>query len=141
MNDWLNERLGRTEFMPFAPIILEEDAPLYFENFEPGRQASRFMTVCFDVTEYGKEKAPGIVHKDGTARPQIVNAEENEYVYNALKAYKAKSGLSLGINTSFNKHEEPIVCTPHDAVRAFLHGNLDYLAIGPYLVPHPSRGA
>ena len=103
MMDWLNKRLERTEFMPFAPIILEEDAPLYFENFDAGRLPARFMTVCFDVTDFGKEMAPGIVHKDGTARPQIVNETTNEYVYKALKAYKEKSGLSLGINTSFNK--------------------------------------
>jgi carbamoyltransferase len=134
MMHWLNERLDRTEFMPFAPIILEEDAPAYFENFEPGRLASRFMTVCFNVTEYGKQMAPGIVHKDGTARPQIVNEEENGYVYAALKAYKAKSGLSLGINTSFNKHEEPIVCRPRDAVQELLRGGVDVLFLENYKV-------
>ncbi|MBS13308.1 MAG: hypothetical protein CME19_17100 [Gemmatimonadetes bacterium] len=134
MMHWLNERLDRTEFMPFAPIILEEDAPLYFKNFEPGRLASRFMTVCFDVTDFGKRMAPGIVHKDGTARPQIINAEENEYVYNALKAYKAKSGLSLGINTSFNKHEEPIVCRPREAVQELLRGGVDVLFIENFKV-------
>lgn len=134
MMHWLNERLDRTEFMPFAPIILEEDAPLYFENFEAGRLAARFMTVCFDVTEHGKQMAPGIVHKDGTARPQIVNQTENGYVYAALKAYKAKSGLSLGINTSFNKHEEPIVCRPRDAVQELLRGGVDVLFIEDYKV-------
>ena len=134
MMHWLNDRLDRTEFMPFAPIILEEDAPAYFENFEPGRLAARFMTVCFDVTEYGKKMAPGIVHKDGTARPQIVNETENEYIYRALKRYKEKSGLSLGINTSFNKHEEPIVCRPRDAVQELLRGGVEVLFIENYKV-------
>jgi len=134
MMHWLNDRLDRTEFMPFAPIIIEEDAPAYFENFESGRLASRFMTVCFDVTEFGKQMAPGIVHKDGTARPQIVNEQENAYVYRALKAYKAKSGLSLGINTSFNKHEEPIVCRPREAVQELLRGGVDVLFIEDYKV-------
>ncbi len=138
MMHWLNDRLDRTEFMPFAPIILEEDAPAYFENFEPGRLAARFMTVCFDVTEKGKKMAPGIVHKDGTARPQIVNERENGYVYRALKAYKQKSGLSLGINTSFNKHEEPIVCRPRDAVQELIRGGIDVLFIENYKVePRP----
>ncbi|MDA0748818.1 MAG: hypothetical protein O2954_20055 [bacterium] len=137
MMDWLNKRLERTEFMPFAPIILEEDAPKYFENFEPGRLPARFMTLCFDVTEYGKKMAPGIVHKDGTARPQIVNAKHNGYVYNALKAYRKKTGLSLGINTSFNKHEEPIVCHPRDAIQELLRGGVDVVFIENYKVENP----
>ncbi|HCR16707.1 MAG TPA: hypothetical protein DIU35_04415 [Candidatus Latescibacteria bacterium] len=134
MMDWLNKRLERTEFMPFAPIILEEDAPLYFENFDAGRLPARFMTVCFDVTDFGKEMAPGIVHKDGTARPQIVNETTNEYVYKALKAYKEKSGLSLGINTSFNKHEEPMVWHPRDAIQELLRGGVDVLFLENYKV-------
>ncbi len=134
MMDWLNKRLERTEFMPFAPIILEEDAPLYFENFEPGRLPARFMTICFDVTEHGKKMAPGIVHRDGTARPQTVNQSENSYVYRALKKYKEKTGLSLGINTSFNKHEEPIVCHPRDAIQELLRGGVDVLFIENFRV-------
>ncbi|MCZ6633785.1 MAG: hypothetical protein O7G87_10285 [bacterium] len=134
MMDWLNQRLERTEFMPFAPIILEEDAPIYFENFGAGRYAARFMTVCFDVTNYGKKMAPDIVHKDGTARPQIVNQTHNAYIYHALKHYKAKTGLPLGINTSFNKHEEPIVCHPRNAVQELLRGSVDILFIENYQV-------
>ncbi|MBE84481.1 MAG: hypothetical protein CME21_18120 [Gemmatimonadetes bacterium] len=134
MMHWLNDRLGRTEFMPFAPIILEEDAPRYFENFKPGRLASKFMTLCFNVTDYGKQMAPGIVHRDGTARPQIVNEKENTYIYRVLKAYKRRSGLSLGINTSFNKHEEPIVCRPREAVQELLRGGVDVLFIENYKV-------
>ncbi len=137
MMDWLNKRLERTEFMPFAPIILEEDAPVYFKNFDPGRLPARFMTLCFDVTDYGKKMAPGIVHKDGTARPQIVNRTDNRYVYNALKRYKEKTGLSLGINTSFNKHEEPIVCHPRDAIQELLRGGVDVLFIENYKVEKP----
>jgi carbamoyltransferase len=134
MMDWLNKRLERTEFMPFAPIILEEDAPLYFENFEAGRLPARFMTVCFNVTEHGRKMAPGIVHKDGTARPQTVNRAENGYVYEALRKYKEKTGLSLGINTSFNKHEEPIVCHPKDAIQELLRGGVDVLFVENYRI-------
>ena len=96
------------------------------------------MTLCFDVTDYGKKMAPGIVHKDGTARPQIVNETHNKYVYDALKAHKAKTGLSLGINTSFNKHEEPIVCHPQDAVKELLRGGVDILFIENYRVEKAS---
>ncbi len=113
--------------MPSRTDWVGEDAPAYFENFELGRLASQFTTVCFDVTDFSKKVAPGIVHKDGTAHPQIVNEAENAYVYRALKRYKAKTGLSLRINTSFNKHEEPIVCRPRDAVQELLRGGVDFL--------------
>jgi len=134
MMDWLNKRLERTEFMPFAPIIIEEDAAEYFERFDKGRHAAKFMTLCFDCTEYGKKAAPGIVHVDGTARPQTVNAEDNHYVYRALQEYKKLTGLSLGINTSFNKHEEPIVCHPADALDELVRGGVDVLFIENYRV-------
>ena len=75
---------------------------------------------------------------DGTARPQIVTATSNPSFYRILREYHALTGIPSLINTSFNMHEEPIVCTPDDGIRAFLQGNLDYLAIGDYLVEHPS---
>ncbi|MDP6778604.1 MAG: carbamoyltransferase C-terminal domain-containing protein, partial [Candidatus Latescibacteria bacterium] len=116
---------------------LEEDAPSYFHGFNAGRLPARFMTICFDVTEHGKKMAPGIVHKDGTARPQIVNATHNRYVHDILKRYKEKTGLPLAINTSFNKHEEPIVCHPRDAVQELLRGGVDVLFIEDYKVEVP----
>ena len=139
MMDWLNKRLERTEFMPFAPIIIEEDAEEYFENFDQGKLAAKFMTVCFDCTEYGRKMAPGIVHVDGTARPQTVNASENLYIYKALQEYKKLTWLSLGINTSFNKHEEPIVCHPRDAIDELVRGGVDVLFIENYRVENKSQ--
>ncbi len=132
MMDWLNKKLARTEFMPFAPVILEEKMPMYFKNYEKGRYAARFMTICFDVTDYGKKMAPGIVHVDGTARPQIVNMKNNKYIYKILVEYEKKTGLPLCVNTSFNRHEEPIVCTPSDAIEEFLRGGVDVLVMDDY---------
>src|SRR5207237_3605951 len=77
-------------------------------------------------------------HVDGTTRPHLVKREVNPAYYDIVKAYERLSGLPSLINTSFNMHEEPIVCTPSDAIRAFLEGGLDGLAIGPYFVPHPA---
>ncbi len=99
VNQWLNQRLGRTEFM--------------------------------------KRHCPAAVHIDGTARPQLVRPETNPSLYQILQAYDQLSGIPSLINTSFNMHEEPIVNTPEDAVRAFLQGHLDYLAMGNFLVQHP----
>jgi carbamoyltransferase len=77
------------------------------------------------------------VHVDGTARPQLVRREVNPEYHAILTEYERLSGSPSLINTSFNMHEEPIVCSPRDAVRAFLDGRLDALAIGPYLAESP----
>jgi carbamoyltransferase len=136
INKWLNDRLKRTEFMPFAPATrVEKAAPLY-NNLARGKYAAEFMTVTFDCTEKMKLSCPAAVHVDGTARPQLVSKQSNPSFYAVLERYEELTGLSSVINTSFNMHEEPIVCSPEDAVRAFSDGRLDYLAAGPFLVSH-----
>ena len=138
VNQWLNQRLGRTEFMPFAPATLSEYRDECYKNVSGCEHAAEFMTLTFDCTEKMKETSPAAVHVDGTARPQLVTATSNPSFYRILREYHALTGIPSLINTSFNMHEEPIVCTPDDAIRAFLQGNLDYLAIGNCLVAHPS---
>jgi carbamoyltransferase len=139
VNQWLNQRLGRTEFMPFAPVTLWEARERCYVNIEGAEHTAEFMTMTFDCTEWMRKTCPAAVHIDGTARPQLVRREINPEYYDILKAYERLSGIPCLINTSFNMHEEPIVCSPADAVRAFLQGHLDGLAIGPYFVPHPER--
>ena len=142
VNDWLNERLGRTEFMPFAPIVLEDRARELFEGWQPERSvAAKFMTITYRATPQGRALAPAAIHVDGTARPQTVNAADNPDAHAILAAYERLTGSPVLINTSFNLHEEPIVCTPHDAVRAFLQGRLDALAIGDFVALHPGEAA
>ncbi len=137
VNQWLNKQLARTEFMPFAPAVLSESAPRLFHNLAGCEKTAEFMTITFDCTEEMKRHSPAAVHIDGTARPQLVTSRSNPSFYRLLRAYESRTGIPVLINTSFNMHEEPIVCSPADAIRAFLLGNLDYLAIGNYLVPHP----
>ena len=103
-----------------------------------GEYAAQFMTLTFDCTEKMKETSPAAVHIDGTARPQLVTEQSNPSFHRILREYHALTGIPSVINTSFNMHEEPIVCSPDDAIRAFLQGNLDCLAIGNFLVVHPS---
>lgn len=137
VNQWLNQRLGRTEFMPFAPVTPYEARERCYHNIKGAEHAAEFMTITFDCTDEMKRDCPAAVHVDGTARPQLVKRDVNPGYHDILIEYEKLSGIASLINTSFNMHEEPIVCSPGDAVRAFLQGNLDYLAIGPYLVPHP----
>ena len=97
------------------------------------------MTLTFECTEWMRKNCPAVVHVDGTARPQIIEQETNPSYYRIVDEYRKLTGLPSLINTSFNMHEEPIVCSPFDALRAFTDGGLDYLAIGNYLLEHPSR--
>jgi carbamoyltransferase len=139
VNQWLNQRLGRTEFMPFAPATMMEHRESCYLRTEGCEHAAQFMTLTFDCTEEMKRNSPAAVHVDGTARPQLVSRETSPSFHRILSEYHALTGLPSVINTSFNMHEEPIVCSPEDAIRAFLQGNLDYLAIGDFLVAHPSQ--
>lgn len=132
-NDWLNKRLRRTEFMPFAPIVIDEKAHEVFDDLEGKEHTNKFMTIIVDCKDWTKEHCPAIVHVDGTARPQIVSEEINPSMYRILTYYEEITGIPLLVNTSFNMHEEPIVCTPEDAVRGYTSAKLDYLAIGPFL--------
>jgi len=138
VNDWLNELLRRTEFMPFAPSCLYESAGQLFESMEGCMDTARFMTITAHCTPWMTERCPGVVHVDGTARPQLVRKEDNASYHAIIDEYRKRTGVPAIINTSFNIHEEPIVHTPDDAVRAFLDSALDYLAIGDFLVRGPA---
>ncbi|GMU22228.1 MAG: carbamoyltransferase [Phycisphaerae bacterium] len=138
VNDWLNQRLRRTEFMPFAPSTLWEYAGQHYHNWQPARESARFMTITYDCTDWTKQTCPGVVHIDGTARPQLVRKEDNLRYWKVIDEFRKLTGVATIINTSFNMHEEPIVCSPQDAVRAFCQGHLDYLVIGDYLVKSPT---
>ncbi len=137
VNHWLNQRLGRTEFMPFAPVTLWDHRQRCYEGLDGAELAAQFMTVTFDCTPWMREHCPAAVHVDGTARPQLLKREVNPGYFDILTEYEQLSGVPCLVNTSFNMHEEPIVCTPADAIAAFLDGRLDVLAIGPCLVQHP----
>ncbi|WP_097461223.1 carbamoyltransferase family protein [Mangrovitalea sediminis] len=138
VNQWLNKRLGRTEFMPFAPVTLYEARERCYHNIKGAEHAAEFMTITFDCTDFMRQNCPAAVHVDGTARPQLIRREVNPGYYDILVEYEKLSGIPSLINTSFNMHEEPIVNSPEDAIRAFLQGSLDYLAIGPFLVKQPN---
>jgi carbamoyltransferase len=96
------------------------------------------MTTTCDCSAEMKRTSPAVVHLDGTARPQLIRPEIDPFCHAVLSAYFQKSGIPSLVNTSFNMHEEPIVCTPDDAVRAFVRGGLDCLVLGPFLVERPA---
>jgi carbamoyltransferase len=133
----LNDRLHRSQFIPFSPATLAEDAPRCYQHVAGGELAARFMTIAFNCTPWMRQNSPAAVHVDGTARPQLVTSEVNPSFHRILAEYKRLTGLPTIINTRFHLPGEPLVCSPHDAIRAFLAGGADYLAMGNYLVPSP----
>ena len=135
INTWLNERMKRTEFMPFAPSCLAEAAhEVFIIPKESMVIPARFMTITFNVKDAWAPKVAAITHVDGTARPQLVRKEDNPLYHELLSAYRVKTGLPLCINTSFNVHEEPIICAPEQALRALTNDVIDVLAIGSFIV-------
>lgn len=135
VNDWLNKRMHRTEFMPFAPVTTTQLAPRCFALWQPDHITTRFMTECYNCTEEMKSNSPAVVHVDGTARPQIISRPDNPFYFDIVDGWhKATGGLCL-INTSFNEHEHPIVGSPTDALESLLADNVDYVVINErYLV-------
>lgn len=127
VNARLNARLARTEFMPFAPYVLAEDAARVFEVSAANRYACRFMTITTAVRPEWRERLPAIVHVDGTARPQIIDPAVNPLYARILSDFKAATGLPVLVNTSFNAHEEPIINTPDDCLKALLADRIDFV--------------
>jgi carbamoyltransferase len=133
INDWLNKKLNRNEFMPFAPSIIEEKANEYLLDYNK-ETASKYMTMTYDIIGDMGKKIPAVVHIDNTARPQVVNQVSNSSFHNIIYEFYKITGVPVLLNTSFNMHEEPIVMSPNDAIRNFINGNLDVLAISDYIV-------
>jgi len=134
INKWLNDRMKRTEFMPFAPSCLNEYADELFEiTKESFKFPANFMTITFNMKDEWAKKAPAVAHVDQTARPQLVTKEANPKYHALLSEYNALTGLPLFINTSFNIHEEPIVCKPEEGLYSLLHGVIDYFVCGDYI--------
>ena len=134
VNEWLNKKLKRTEFMPFAPITLKKYASKNYIKLDSKKIASKFMTVTAKCTPKAIKSAPASVHIDNTARPQLIEKRDNIKIYNILNEYNKLSKIPTLINTSFNVHEEPIVCKPTDAIKAFHESKLDFLYIEDYII-------
>lgn len=133
INIELNKKLNRTEFMPFAPIIMKKYLNTYF-NFKKGLKNFEHMTMTTKCRKIMIKSSPAAVHIDETARPQSITKKSNKRIFDILKEYKKITGIPVLINTSFNLHEEPIVCSPNDAIRAFKKGKIDYLVLNNYII-------
>ncbi len=133
MKDILNARIKHREwFRPFAPSILAEYQHEYFEHDHP----SPFMLHVYKIRPEKRKALCAVNHVDDTGRLQTVTREENPMYYDLISAFHRKTGLPVILNTSFNENE-PIVCTPEEAIACFQRTRMDVLGIGPFLVVKP----
>ena len=129
-NTWLNDKLGRTEFMPFAPVTREEVADDLFVNLDGGRDSAKHMTMTFDCTDEFVQNYPAACHIDNTARPQIVSFKEDPFIWSVLANYQCITGKKALINTSFNLHNNPIIASTEVAIDSWLKSDTNILVIG-----------
>ncbi|HIP01954.1 MAG TPA: hypothetical protein EYG75_00390 [Campylobacterales bacterium] len=134
INENLNQRLNRTEFMPFAPYVRDIDAKDIFSIKDSMETACKFMTITTNVKEKYIDTIPAVVHVDKTARPQIIQREDNYLYYDILTEFKNLTSLPVLINTSFNAHEEPIINRPEEAFESLLDNRIDFLIFEGFLV-------
>jgi carbamoyltransferase len=130
MREILNDKVKLREwFRPLAPSMLEEHGKEIFgvEHHDP------FMITVIEVAEEYKTKIPAVVHVDGTARPQMVSKDVNPRYWNLINEFKKLTGIPMLLNTSFNV-QEPIVCTPENAINTFRNANFDALVLENNLV-------
>ncbi|MBE0642731.1 MAG: nodulation protein [Bacteroidetes bacterium] len=138
MKERINEKVKHREgFRPFAPAVTEEDAADFFDM--TGLRDSPFMLFVVPVHESVRDLIPAVTHVDGTARVQTVSRETNEKFWKLIRAFGQRSGVPILLNTSFNVMNEPIVCTPEDAIRCFLHTDIDLLVLGDFIVMKQKR--
>jgi carbamoyltransferase len=120
----------REEFRPLAPAVTEEDADDYFQLHPAGRAVYPYMLATTLVRPERASQIPAVVHADGTARIQTVARETSPAFWSLIQSLKERTGIPVVLNTSFNGPDEPIACTPEDAIRTFIACDLDALVIG-----------
>jgi carbamoyltransferase len=135
MKDVLNARIKHREwFRPFAPSIMADHQHAYFEHDHP----SPFMLHVYKIRPEKRKELRAVNHVDDTGRLQSVSREENPMYYDLISAFHRKTGIPVILNTSFNENE-PIVCTPEEAIDCFRRTRMDVLAIGSFLVVKPKE--
>lgn len=130
MREILNHKVKLREwFRPLAPSMHEEAGAEIFgvDHHDP------FMITVIEVAEAYKSKVPAVVHVDGTARPQMVSRAANPRYWTLIDEFRKITGIPMLLNTSFNV-QEPIVCTPQNAINTFMNANFDALVLENQLV-------
>lgn len=123
----------RESFRPFCPSVLKERVCDWFNNGMNSADPTKYMLAAINVLDYRSDTIPAVTHIDGTSRIQTIRYDLNPRYYNLIRAFEKRTGVPIVLNTSFN-NQEPIVCSPEDAIRTFLNVDIDYLVIGDFIV-------
>lgn len=134
VNKSVNLRLRRTEFMPFAPVVTQDSFNKYFDPPQEDIFPFYYMTMVCNVKPEWRQRLAAVTHVDNTARPQVINKDDDEFMYDILKSFEKETGIACLVNTSFNLHEEPINFTLSDSVSALKKGAVDILIISGYAI-------
>jgi carbamoyltransferase len=134
----LNDVKGREQFRPVAPMVLAERAR---EIFSGGPVPSPYMLFTHEVAPEWGARIPAVVHVDGTARIQTVDAEREPAIARMLRAFERRTGVPVVVNTSLNTAGRPMVDDPRDALECFGSAPVDALVMGPFLVRRPTSPA
>lgn len=130
MKNILNQKIKRREsFRPFAPSILREATPDWFETDDD----VPFMMQVYQIRAAKRSLIPAVTHVDGSGRLQTVDRESNPRYYRLIETFRDISGVPMVLNTSFNENE-PVVCTPAEALDCFLRTKMDLLVMGNWMV-------
>ena len=133
MRDIINQKIKfRERFRPFAPSVLAESIDQYFV----GAVHDPFMIQVYPVRPDKRETIPAVTHVDGSGRLQSVTRESNPRYWALINAFRAKTGVPVLLNTSFNENE-PIVERPEQALDCFLRTDMDLLVMGPHMLSKP----
>ncbi len=136
MKDTVNKEVKHREpFRPFAPSLLPEAGPGWFDRYYP----SPFMLLVLPIKPERRKLVPAVTHVDGTGRLQTVTEEANAPYYRLIKSFESKTGIPMVLNTSFNDKGEPIVCSPADALRTYFGTGLDALVMGRCVLEKDGR--
>ena len=124
----------REKFRPFAPVVCEDDALIYFDCDEPIPLPTDYMLMVYPIRKKWRPIIPAVTHVDGSGRLQTIRREQNHLYYDLIKEFGKKSKVPILINTSFNIRGEPIVCTPYDGYKCMMGTGIDYLVMGNFLI-------
>jgi carbamoyltransferase len=139
----------RESFRPFAPVVIEEKAEEYFDFDLPSpymlfiasivkekriKQDNHTRESIYEQLDFSRSDIPAVTHVDYSARLQTVNEKMNKDFYKLLNAFYDQTGCAVLVNTSFNVRGEPIVCSPEDAFRCFMHTDMDVVVMGDHLL-------
>lgn len=139
----------RESFRPFAPGVLNEKSPEWFDldrespymlftaqvkNDKRVRSDNEVVLTGLEKLKAARSLIPAVTHVDGSARIQTIKRADHPLYYDMVKSFYEITGCPVVVNTSFNVRGEPLVCTPEDAFRCFMRTDMDYLLIGKFIL-------